>query len=407
MASILDETGNLLRIYLHHCGQSEVPKAFQVWSAFAMVAACVSDRVFLYKNRERPLYPNLYTILIGPSGLGKGEAIDTVGKFIQKAPDVGYYEGRATAALLVDHLHKRSKKTGSARMFLVTPELKMSVGSGALAEDFVVKMTEWYKGRAELKDGTRTDGEKTLTNLCMNWLAGTTREWMLESLSRSAVEGGFLGRCITVEAPYNLDLRFRRPLYPDDYEECVDHLKARIKALLHVEGQMVLDAQAEAIEDAWYAGRQPPKDEGMIPTWKRQHDLVLKLAMVLSLMDGGDLVVNGEHMALALNYSAVAQKAVPAIVRAASVTRETRHLEIVRELIFRRKALTAEDLLKICSSQIERSKIKQAVSFLLEMHEIQLFTTKRKRKYYVWLGKTRSTPKRPKHVPGLPEEANE
>src|SRR5205085_1370049 len=151
------------------------------------------------------------------------------------------------------------------------PELKMSVGTGGLADDFITKMTEWYKGRLEIRDGTRTSGEKVLRSLCINWLAGTTREWLIDSLGQNNIEGGFLGRCVTVEAKYN-DLRFRRPLYPPDYDEVMEHLKARFRALQYLGGTFVLTPEAESVEEAWYMKRPRPADESLIPTWKREHD---------------------------------------------------------------------------------------------------------------------------------------
>jgi hypothetical protein len=73
---ILDHETNLLKLYMHIVGKDEIPTAYYLWTCLAMIAACVSDRVFFYRRRERPIYPNLYTILIGGSGSGKNVAFD-------------------------------------------------------------------------------------------------------------------------------------------------------------------------------------------------------------------------------------------------------------------------------------------------------------------------------------------
>lgn len=382
----LERTSNFLQLYLHHCGVSEVPKEFHVWACFSLVAACVADRVYFYKFRDRPLYPNLYTVLVGPSGLGKGEAIDTAMKFVAGNGKVNYYEGRATAARLVDHLAKLSKQQDAAHMYLVTPELKMAVGTGALAEDFVLKMTEWYKGRAEIQDGTRTAGNSVIKNLCMNWIAGTTRAWMLESLSRSAVEGGFLGRTLTIELLKYPDKRHRRPTYPEDYDEVYAHLRARVKMLTHTEGEMVLTTAAERVEQEWYENRPRPADESLWPTWKREHDLMLKLAMVLSLMDSSDLVITRSHMLLAQHFSAVAMRAVPSIVRAASVTRDTMHIEVLRDKLFREKTITPHNLRMWASSRMPKDRYTAALSLLRELREIQVARGTTGATVFVWMG---------------------
>ena len=52
---------------------TEVPELFNIWGGFTLVSACVSRRV--YFMHHMPIYPNIYTILVGDAGNGKSMAI--------------------------------------------------------------------------------------------------------------------------------------------------------------------------------------------------------------------------------------------------------------------------------------------------------------------------------------------
>ena len=75
---ILERTTNLIDLYLHSRGEDDVPYYFHFWCCISAIGAAVGNRVFFHRVRERPLYPNMYVILIGESGVGKGRAIDLV-----------------------------------------------------------------------------------------------------------------------------------------------------------------------------------------------------------------------------------------------------------------------------------------------------------------------------------------
>ncbi|MGH7179232.1 MAG: hypothetical protein ACREJC_17780, partial [Tepidisphaeraceae bacterium] len=145
----LEQTSNLLALYLHQCGETEVPTLFHVWACLTTIAASVADRVGLEKFKGKLLAPNLYTVLIGPSGLGKGEAIDTALKFVADNKTVNAFQGKATAPYLLDYMGKKQSLGGkkviaNPKLFLVTPELSMSVGKGDYADAFIKFMTELY-----------------------------------------------------------------------------------------------------------------------------------------------------------------------------------------------------------------------------------------------------------------------
>jgi hypothetical protein len=286
--SLLAETKDFFRLYLHHAGESEVPPSYHMWSAIALVAASLTDRVWIRKFADSPVRPNLYTMLIGPSALGKDVAINTALKFCKDLEQINLYCGEATASYLVHALAAHAEAADAsvidkAKLFLVTPELAMSVGEGELARSFIRHMTALYSGApVPFSKGTMKHSLVTIKDPLMNWLAGTTVDWLIDAIPPSVIKGGFLGRFVCVPEDYDFTVRFPEPLYPTDRPFVVDYLRARIENLLKVEGEFCLATDVIEMRDHWYRTRPVPHDPMLIPTWRREDDMAFKLAMVLA-----------------------------------------------------------------------------------------------------------------------------
>jgi hypothetical protein len=111
--SIGNPTPSFIEWYLYSAGLSWVPAEFHLWCALSVIAACVADRVWFEKFRGERLTPNLYVMLIGPSGVGKNQAIRKAQKLVERAPNrerVGLYRGKISAQSLLSYLGGGTQK---------------------------------------------------------------------------------------------------------------------------------------------------------------------------------------------------------------------------------------------------------------------------------------------------------
>jgi hypothetical protein len=325
-----------IRDFLHACGTSEVPRAFQRWAAIATVAAVLRDRVWMPKGGGT-LKPNLYIFLVGPSGIGKGEAIASSLRLLKDFAQVPTLYGRLTAAAMIDMLaHSSSRPNRYSKLFLATPELAMAVGRGPQADDLIKLMTELYGGAdyAPLVERTRTSGRHLVIGHCLNWLAGTTREWLRDCVTREAVEGGFFARVACIQADYQLHRRVPSPIKPADYDATMERLHEHIESLLALEGEITMDAQAEAVHRDWYVTRPEPLTESLLPSWKREDDLARKLAMVLAMSEPmPQRVITAKHAVAAQQLVAETAKQLPAIIEYIGADMESDAMRRIRQVI--------------------------------------------------------------------------
>lgn len=332
---ILGKERNLLTLYMYATGRSEIPDSYHLWSLLALVAASVGKRAHYAKFSHSLLYPNLYVFLIGPSALGKGAAMSFMLQMEHLRHNV--LNGAATHKALVTRFSTQAPTDhpGYEQCFLLHEELGNSVPSGPLGKAFVKFITDTHSRAGEsYVDATRRDGEVRFDKPCITWLAGSTPEWLGESITLEDMLSGFFGRVIGVPEWYNNDFRVYRPAEhdPTDKQEVVDYLCGRIDLLTRIPAgtEFEMSKQAEEIDREWYLTRQEPQDERMMPFWKRESDLSLKLAMVLSLCRGQSMVIEAEDITGAHDLVRQAREAMPKIIAWATestMTAKERELE--------------------------------------------------------------------------------
>lgn len=393
----LAETTDFVDLYTYHCGESEIPFEYQLWSGLALLAAAVADRVWYSKFRGKKLAPNLYVALIGPSANGKGEAIDTAMRLALEHPKIATYNGKASPQYLMQYMsHSHDTEDGTnvnhAKIFLVTPELSMALAKGDAADTFIKHMTELYTGRPyPLTDGTISRGHHVLKDYCCNWILGTTLEWMRDVVPAEAISGGFFGRIVGVYHGYVKDRRIEIPRYPSDYDEVVSFLHAKLTELCEIDGEFTLTPKAQDIMTTWYQGREWPADDALAPAFKRQHDLVLKLAMLLSLSESLSLVISRVHIVKAQQLSEGVIRRLSEIQAAAAAGPATKGIAFVQQYLrgIRRPAMRTEILKRFYAKGMGDTEMLSLALRTLEDSGVVAHQQQGRGVQYAWVGRKR------------------
>lgn len=387
------QTSNLIRLFLYTQGQSEIPRAFQLWSFLAVMASAVADRVGIKKFSTSLLSPNLYTLLVGPAGCGKGEAIEAAVSLVRDIPGVRAFEGPITAQGMYKRMHlEKNAKVGDnghvqgSKLFLIHEELAMDVGEGHTARDFIRYLTGLYKPKkGKQEKDTVTGGRYVLRDSCINWLAGTTKEWLTSVITANDLRAGFGRRVLAIEGRIDPDVRYVRPLYPADAAEVREHIRERLTLLAKVEGEFTLTEEAKAIDEAWYMSRPPPKSEDDLPVWRQAHDLSYKIAQLVALASGSQkLVIRADHMQAGQSLTDEAQAAVPNLIRYVSTTTDVQEMDRVSALIQRMGIIDRTELIN--RSRMVAARLDLYLRSLIA--EGVILSAKREGKQcYVWKAK--------------------
>ena len=402
---------NIIDLYAYQYGQTEIPPQFIHWTAISLIAACLEDRVFFRKFENSKLMANLFIMFIGPSGCGKGHAIEDVLRFTTKIPHINSYRGKASTAYLLDYMGKRRSSGGvvgglleegeddevitehidHAKLYLITPELSAAVEK-VQADGMIKLMCELYGGgEYTFQEGTRSHGEIEIHNPCSNWLGGSVIGWLMDVVQRDAISGGFFARAIAIKGDYNFSNRIWLPkkTAPSDQAKIRAYILARLQSLSLLEGEMKLSPKADAYGEEWYAKRKVPEDDSLKPSFKRQQDLVLKLAMILSVAESEKLIIETHHLEWAIIYTDQIRGFLPDLIAHASVTHETDGLMYLRDTIRRRRMIPHSKLLKVAAANrgMNAEKMRGLVETLIQQKLITRSKLgQRGGMVYIWKG---------------------
>lgn len=373
-----------------------------MWACLSLLASVVEDRVWYVKHTGKKLLPNLYIFLVGPGSLGKGCSIDGVVDLCDAANvSINKIRGKLTYKGLIDEMAEQKftdPNTGriytpKSRLWILMDELKADLGSSRnLVEDFISTMTELYTGYYEASDRTRLHGKIITDRACLNWLTGSTKSWLMKCFSLDDVYSGATARIAFVFADYSRQLRYVRPILPEDSEEVMKYLVARVKMLPYLQGQVIMTDDAWTLENQWYYNRKSPMDDAMWPAWKRGQDLALKLAMLNVIADGGPLVINYNQMHRAIKLVDMSLRHMRTLLALASKTPEISNVNKVANVIMKKGRVTHQALGKYMWNRGLRAKeLREAIMELMgrdlvEMDVVQGREGFRKQPTYVWIG---------------------
>lgn len=388
MASILETEKNFLTLFMHAAGESEVPRPFIFWAGMSLLAASVADRIWLEPDRGRKVTPNLYVFLLGPSGTGKEYAVHLAAKYAAKWPKTNTYGGSATSQYLLKHLARKHKVEGgweyvNTKLYFVTEELAMCTRPGEQAHDLVTTMTGLYKGAPyPYRKGTVTGDDFTIPNPCLNWIAGSTDDWLVKTIGRDAVMGGFTARLVTVRARRDYNTRYPSMHFPEDLEEVREHLHQRVGAYTEIEGGFTIGPEAREIHDSWYLERPAPTDEVNEPGFNKADEMVLRFATLLALADWDATndeaqapeVIQGHHMQEAISiWEGISSVWMPEVIKLASSTQRTSAVDVVRGLCQRAGRIDRSTLVrKVHSAGLDSDDLDRCIRTLMHQDAISM-----------------------------------
>ena len=291
---------------------------FHRWSFVTVLAALLERRVWLDRGRMGVLFPNMYTILVGPPAAGKSTAAQLSVDLFQKvllpatpAPKLG--PTKITQAALYKELKAAERMYNipgagdcrSSPLFIYASELAINMvdfGGGTLTNELI----DFYDSKsltAKMEKRIVSDVETlTLTNPSLTLLGCTTDTFLQSAAQEKLITSGLSSRILFVVEP-NRVYKERKHIEPDapTYQALIDALSG----VYRLSGVMQFDRQAQIryIELAEKADQDcfEGKLEFHQNYYGRKPDHISKVAMVLAAINGSK-TVSTENLDQALSW---------------------------------------------------------------------------------------------------------
>ena len=193
--------GSWIEAFLEYTEILPSPLLMRKWAAISFVAAALERRVWV-RSMGSDLYPNLYTFLVGPPGVGKSVAINAGEKLLREVPDMKVGPSDMSGASLVDALH------GAVRhVILRDPQMpyiefnSLTVVSrelGVLIPGWdpilMHTLTDIYDGCIVEQKRRGRDLHIKIPNPQINLIGACTPSYLNETLPPGAWDQGFISR---------------------------------------------------------------------------------------------------------------------------------------------------------------------------------------------------------------------
>jgi hypothetical protein len=292
-------TGSFLGGFVRYLQQrTDCPPEFHVHAGLAALSIALGNRVWC-DGWARPIYPNIWVVLIAKSGFGKSVPLDMSESLVRMA---GLGSSVLPDSFSQEALYTMLGRQPSAIFYLQ----EFSAFLGSLQRPYNEGSVPWLTKIFDVPDiDTRVLRKETITlcKPCITILGASSPEWFAESYKASLLGGGFLARFLFCPGD-EPGAYVGHPGPRDEGTEIrlADHLR-RVTALV---GRAELSAVWPTF-NAWDRGARehlrrdcPPEFTGMR---SRAGMLVLKSAMLFhASVDPTNLVVTLRDLDQAIDF---------------------------------------------------------------------------------------------------------
>lgn len=266
----------------------ESPSRFYYWAALSCISAILKDHVYIDRGGLYKLYPNVYVLLYGPTGIKKGPPIAFAKNIVRGVGNTRVINGRSTVEAIIKELGTTQTRPGAKPFsdscgFIVSSELSSAIVSNPSAMDVMTDLYDRFYNEGEWKYRLKVGESNTLKNPTPVWLSGTNEALFREFVPEKNIKGGLIGRMFVIsEHKRNKinSLMFRPTTIPD-----YNKLAEQIAPAQELNGEFEIAEDVKHAMDKWYhtfVNEHEDKIQDDTGFVNRISDMILKVAMLIS-----------------------------------------------------------------------------------------------------------------------------
>lgn len=294
---------NWIDLFLEECDKVgvETPKPWLYWSALATISAVVAPNVSVNKGAYK-VKPNLYIMLVGRSGLGKGFGPYVAEKLVTMVGNTRVISGKGTIEGMIKEMaHFKANPDGSlpykdARAFICSSEFAASLYNST---DALTVLTDLYDSpyKEEWRNYLKNSSGEKLKFPCITMLSGANQDMFDLAIDKAHKGGGFVGRTLLIEE--NKRYRSNSMIYRKgqeipkvDFERLACHLKDISK----LQGDIEWSNEAADIYDEWFYPFRKLETDDKTGTYERLNDHVIKVIACLTVANNKSMEIGPDEV---------------------------------------------------------------------------------------------------------------
>lgn len=302
--------------FMDYCDNMESPKEWLLWSGISTLSATIKRNCYIW-YRGIKFFPNQYIILVGPPGIGKGEAISRGYDLAFSAKCVNYIKDWHTPQEILEELSEGFSTVNLKIGQIITTNILKDHTTCIIAPELAVFLQNydnmhsllcawWDQNKFEYK--TKNKGKHAIEDMSVSLLGGCVPDYV-RSLSKdrlAPITGGFTARTIFVYATDKYQLvknNFGAP--KQNISKLKDDLINDLKHISNLQGELTIDNQAAKLWEKVYEAhnRRGDNDSDASQNFKsRISSHIIKTAITTSISESDSLTITRDHLQRAIDY---------------------------------------------------------------------------------------------------------
>lgn len=387
--------------YLEYADESEPPTSYHTWVAISLLASTLQRCVF-FKWGYETIYPNMYIILIGPSGKCRKGTAMRMGFEVIKEVGIKIVSESITREALIRNMktavnsfvdpHDR-KVYYHCSLSCISEELSVFLGQSDIK--FLADLTDWYDSKDKWTYETKNSGIDSIQGLCFNLLGATAADWLISILPQEAIGGGFTSRIIFVVED-NKRRTLPKPHLTKRMKTILTALKADLEHIGTMAGRFEFAPDTEDEYTSWYQeqdrqtakGNPPIADPRFAGYCERRATHLRKLAMIFSASRGDDMIITPDDFGRALKTLKAVEVKMPKVFSGLGTARYAQVTEKVLIFLSSRSRISRSELLVHFYRDLDYETLKIIEETLSKMRVIKVeIDPKSAEVYYTYIGK--------------------
>lgn len=382
--------GNWLQAYAEYSAESESPDSFHFWCALWALSSSVRRNVWIDQGIYI-LFPNIYVFLVGPTGrVSKTTAIRMAQRLMRPVDDIVFGPDSITVEDLIRFMARAGRNKIQSAVTIASGELASILKPSGI--HMITFLTDIYDGDYSgqtWKYSTKQKGRDTISNPCLNMVAGTTAEWLADEFPVKVTGHGFTSRVIfTYEDTPKEPIPF--PRGPDP--QLRDALVEDLQHVSRLEGGFELTKEARELYEIRYREvfDGTPTDFRIAGFFYRKAKVhLLKVAMLLSLAERDELVIHPQDLEAAWTLLQAVEESMPKAFSAVGKYEYASDLERIISQIAARGEMSAKDVYSANRAVGDAETLGRILQMAMKIGAVESFT-KGKDLWFRPAGDTRS-----------------
>jgi hypothetical protein len=353
--------------YLEYVDNTEPPNMFKIWVGVSTICACLQRKCKLPWG-DPDLYPNMYIVLVGPSGCRKGTAMYPSADFLTRLGIRRTAEAITREALIqalseatTMDIHDENMMSHCS-LTIFSEELTVFLGQNNW--QLMSDLNNWYDCRPTWTYRTKNMGTDEIIGVWVNLLGATTPEFLQSALPQDAIGGGLASRIVFVYG----DKRSKicpAPFKTDKDDLMKSKLCHDLEAINALKGDFKFTPDFFNLWLDWYNkdSTSPPfEDENFLGYNQRRSVHLRKLCMVMSASRGDDLILTVEDFNRSVQLLIETEKYMPFVFGGRGRAKNSVVMEKIIRMLAVNGTLTGTKIMQLFYRDITVDEMHQMLS---------------------------------------------